>query len=111
MTKAVSNIDKALVQTAVNDGVAAYIADRRIAIDEFVDKHYSFKGAWQLNKNAMGWDIAKAPANLVWMPVHFLSTLGKLSVNKMGWPRASTLLSGVPAGFRTKVESEVEWLV
>jgi hypothetical protein len=111
MGKTVTNIDKALVQTAVNDGVAAYIADRRVAIDEFVDNHYSFKGAWQLNKNAMGWDIAKAPANLLWMPVHFLSTLGKLSANKMGWTRASTLLSGVPAGFRTKVESEVEWLV
>jgi len=41
-----------LVQTAVKEAFAAYIADRRVAIDEFVDKNYSFKGAWQLNKNA-----------------------------------------------------------
>ncbi len=99
------------IRQAVVDGVSAYIENRRAAIPSFVDTHYSFKGAWKLNKKAIGWDIAKAPANVLWAPIYLLSLLGKKGTKKLGWNRSADLLDKVPAGFRTAVENEVEWIV
>lgn len=111
MTGKLVSVDEALVRKAVREGVEAYIANRRNSIDDFVDNHYSFKGAYQLNKKALGWDILKAPANIAWAPIHLLSILGNKGAKKTGWTGGSDLFSKVPSGFRTDVESEVEWLV
>ncbi|MEM0910218.1 MAG: DUF6635 family protein [Pseudomonadota bacterium] len=111
MLNQTKDVLESTIQAAVLEGVSAYIENRREAIPAFVDKHYSFKGAWELNRNAVGWDMAKAPANVLWAPVYLVSLLGKKGTEKLGWEKSASLLNKVPAGFRTDVENEVEWIV
>lgn len=106
-----SAIDKTSVEESVIAGLRQYIQNRRMVIDEFIDQNYSFSGAWQLNRKAFGWDIAKAPLNVAWAPIYLLNQLGRVSSKKLGWHKTSDFFASVPPGMRTRVESEVEWLV
>lgn len=97
---------------AVRLGTTAYIESRRQRITPFIDRHFSFSGAWRLNKKAIGWDMLRAPANMLWMPVYFVGhvVVGN-ATQRLGWKGAAEQLARWPAGLRTDVEREVEWLL
>lgn len=100
-----------LVTQAVDAGVRQYIESRRAGVNDFVDKHYSIKGAWQLNRKAFGYDMLRAPANLAWTPLNFvLKGVGK-GAGKLGFEKVSDTLAELPAGLRTDIEREVEWRI
>jgi hypothetical protein len=48
-----------------HDAVRKYIATRRERIDPFVDRHFTLVGSVALHRRAIGWDLLRAPANLL----------------------------------------------
>ena len=103
--------NRAIVDQAVSEGIKAYADSRRRKITPFIEDHFSFKGAWELNKCAFGKDLLRAPANLAWAPVYFAAKLGGIAAEKAGMKAVSEKLKKVEPGFRTDVEKEVEWLM
>lgn len=103
--------DRNIVEQAVKAGIKSYADSRRRKITSFVETNFSFKGAWNLNKVAFGWDMLRAPANLAWMPIYFTAKIGGSATEKMGLRSLSGRLRTVPPGFRTDVERRVEWLL
>ena len=100
---------KILIQQAVDTGIAKYIASRREKVDVFVENNFSVKEAWQLNKAAFGYDLLKAPANVIWSPFYFILSLSSKGMSKVS--KGKVQLNNLPAGFSTAVEKEVQWRV
>jgi hypothetical protein len=93
------------------EAISAYIEKRHKKVKPFVKKHFSFKGAWHINKKAFGKDMLKTPANVVWS-IPYLGVMGVgFLANQLGRKRLSNKIKRVPPGFTTDVQREVEWLV
>lgn len=101
----------ALIEKAVQSGIQHYISDLRAEVDTFVDQTFSMSEAWEINKKAIGLDMIKAPANVLWTPLYFvLSSVGS-GLKKMNFDAAGNKLKALPSGFSTDVEKEVEWRI
>ncbi len=103
--------NRSLVEQAVKTGIESYANSRRKLISPFIEKNFSFKGAWQLNKHAFGKDLWRAPANLVYAPFVFLAKVCGIVSDKVGFKDTANYLQSLPSGFRTDVEQEIEWLL
>ncbi|MDP2903377.1 MAG: hypothetical protein Q8N96_09770, partial [Methylovulum sp.] len=99
------------IDEAVRLGTLAYIDSRRQLITPFIETHFSFKGAWQINKRAIGWDMLRAPANMLWAPVYFLGHSVGSASRQLGIRTVAEKLDYLKPGLRTDVEREVEWLL
>jgi Family of unknown function (DUF6635) len=53
------------VQLTVSEAVQFYFESRRLRVDAFVDHHFSLAGSLALHRKALGWDVLKAPANIL----------------------------------------------
>lgn len=100
---------EALVKQAVQLGTKRYINELRENVDPFVEHTYSLSEAWKINKKALGKDLLKAPANVLWTPFHFALTGIGSGIKKINFNEAGERLTALPAGFATDVEKEVEW--
>ena len=104
-------LDQELARTVVEEGIRRYFADRRERVTAFVDRHFSLPGTLALHRAALGWDIARAPLNLVLAGPQFgLQTAGRMT--KLA--RATRLASWLERRdilLRTRVAREIEWLV
>ncbi len=104
-------LDTTMAREIVADGIRRYIASRRKKIDGFVDKHFSAKGAWALNKQGFGADIVKAPFNTL-MVAPTLALEGAAYVaRKARRPDISRRLQSQVLFFKTDVARELEWLM
>src|SRR5215469_3525169 len=54
-----------MLRQAVADGVGRYFATRRARVRPFVDRHFSLLGSAAIHRAALGWDILRAPANIL----------------------------------------------
>ncbi len=110
------NIEKPLIsladaQSIVDQSVRQYFSERREHIPKFTEKHFSWKGAWSLNKKAFGHDVYRAPVNIVAM----LPTMG-LRAAAHGFDRAgrnatAAKLRNTRLHMKTDVAEELEWLI
>ncbi len=95
----------------IKETISTYIEKRHKMVEPFVEKHFSFKGAWYINKKAFGKDMLKTPANVVWsIPYLGVKGFGFLT-SKLGAKKLSEKIKRVSPGFTTDVQREVEWLV
>jgi hypothetical protein len=83
-------IDRGLAEAVVTAGIRRYFAVRRALVDEFVDRHFSLRGALAIHRAALGWDLLRAPANLALGLPHALlrlaaSAAGRLGAARLGW--------------------------
>lgn len=102
---------QSLIEQAVEQGTLQYIEQRRQKIPEFIERNYSFKGAFEINRKAFGKDMLKTPANILWTPPYFLlSGVGKLS-KKVTKGKVGDALTRLPSGFQTDVEREITWRI
>lgn len=105
-------ISKAEIAQAIRQGTERYFADCRARVPVFIDRHFRYPGAIATNRMALGWDMLRAPINLLWAPVYALACLLKFLVRQ----RASLkwlyrLADGVPAGFTTQVQQHISNLI
>jgi hypothetical protein len=106
-----SENERQLISRAVVQGARDYFAARRQRVVPFVEKHYSMKGALQINRKAFGQDLLRAPANLLWAMPYLGIHVSSFILRKAKLQQLSDSLAKVPPGFRTRVQQEIEWLI
>ena len=100
-----------LIAPAVGDGIRRYIAARRQRVPEFVDRHFSLRGSLAIHRQAFGFDLLRAPANLLLMGPHAGMKLAGLLAHKLGRHRTARRLEARSLLLRTDVSRRIEWLV
>lgn len=102
---------EAVIKRAVTNGASRYIHGCERRIDEFVQSHYSFRGALNIHSHAFGWDIVRVPINIVWSVINiFLGIVGFVA----GLVRLHGLrrwIGRIPPGLETDMDLQISWLV
>ena len=73
----------------------------------FCRRHFSWKGAWRLNRAALGWDLLRAPCNVFFAPIWLLLQLLSTLLSLCGAKRLAQLLRATPPGLRTQVHQRI----
>lgn len=95
----------------VDESVVRYFDSRREKTSEFVDRHFSWSGAWSLNKRAFGRDIYRAPLNVALIAPSMGVRLAASGFEKLGKDSVAAKLRAKQFYFKTDVAEELEWLV
>lgn len=106
------SISEAEIKQAIHSGIKSYFADCRARVPAFIDRHFHYPGAIATNQMALGWDMLRAPINLLWAPVYALACLVKVLTRnraKVRW--LHRLADNVPAGFTTRVQEHISILI
>jgi len=99
------------IEEAVTRGIATYVASRTAKIPEFVEQHFSFRGALALQRRSVLHDIYKVPVNAVWaLPAFAAHGMGYLC-EKLGAVQVGARLSKVPSGMTTRYQEEINWVI
>ena len=106
-----SEAEHQVISRAVIQGARDYFAARRQRVVPFVEKHYSIKGALQINRKAVGQDLLRAPANLLWATPYLGIHVSAYLLRRAKMQKLSASLAKIPPGFRTRVQQQIEWLV
>lgn len=105
-------LSEVAIERAIQTGVARYFADCRARVPAFIDRHFHYPGAIATNRMALGWDMLRAPFNLLWAPVYALACLVKILTRKRhGLQWLHRLADRIPAGFTTRVQAHISQLI
>ena len=105
-------ISEAEIELAIGSGIERYFADCRSRVPAFIDRHFHYPGAVATNRMALGWDMLRAPINLLWAPVYALACLVKIPTRKRAGLRwLHGMADRVPAGFTTRVQQHISSLI
>ncbi|MCP8899813.1 DUF6635 family protein [Gilvimarinus xylanilyticus] len=96
--------DEALYK-AIEAGISAYFDGCRGRVPGFVRKHFALPGAWHTNRRALGWDLVRAPLNLLWAPVYILSQILAWLCGRLKLGPLARLLRRFPSGMQTQVQT------
>ncbi|KMQ75954.1 DUF6635 family protein [Marinobacter subterrani] len=103
---------EAEVEQALRSAVERYFDDCRARIPAFIDRHFHYPGAIATNRKALGWDMLRAPINLLWAPVYALACVLKMLLPKSsGLSWFHRLVNRVPAGLTTRVQQHISHLI
>lgn len=100
-----------IIKLAVDRGIATYVASRKAKIPEFLERHFSFRGALALQRKTLGRDIFRIPINMLWSLPVFLAQVAASVSERLGARRVSRLFERLPPGLKTASQREVNWLV
>ena len=90
---------------------SAWIAARRVRVDGFVARHFTWPGTLRLHRSALGWDILRAPLNAALSPALVLTRIGGFLSRRAGWTRTARWLDGRRILLRTAVARRLEALI
>lgn len=111
-TSSGQNIPEIEIEQAIRTGIQRYFDDCRARVPAFIDRHFHYPGAIATNRHALGWDMLRAPINLLWAPVYALACLVKFLLPKRtGLMWLHGLMNHVPAGFTTRVQQHISHLI
>lgn len=112
VTSSEQNASEAEIEQAIRLGIERYFNDCRARIPAFIDRHFHYPGAIATNRMALGWDMLRAPVNLLWAPFYALACLVKiLAPKRIGLMWLHSLAVHVPAGFTTRVQRHISSLI
>jgi hypothetical protein len=83
------------------------IDERDRLVRGFVRRTYGLRGTLALHRHALGWDLVRAPLNVVLAPVFMLVRLFALLAGKLGWRKVSGWLMGRRILLETDVSQAV----
>ncbi len=104
-------LDEAVARAIVADAVERYLNETRARIIPFVDGHFSLRGALALHRRAIGWDLLRAPVNVMLAVPQVLLLLGAGLARWARWKRAADWLGSRQILLATDVAREIDWLV
>ena len=107
----VGSLDEAVAREIVADAIERYLIETRARIVPFVDTHFSFRGALALHRRAIGWDLLRAPVNVMLALPQVLLLLGAGLARWAGWQRAADWLGKRQILLATDVAREIDWIV
>lgn len=87
------------------------IADRDRLAEALIRRHFSVGGSLRLHCHALGWDLLRAPANVVIAPAFLVSRMIALAASAAGRRGLATWLMDKPVLLHTRVAERVETLV
>ncbi|MFT7559224.1 MAG: hypothetical protein ACI93R_001129 [Flavobacteriales bacterium] len=91
----------------LESGVEGYFLACNQRVDQFVNAHYRYPGAWQNNRKAFGWDLLRMPLNLLWAPIYVCAQLLAMMFARIQYVRISKFFRQLPAGYQTKVQKHL----
>lgn len=98
-----------LARQVVDDAIRRYFRKRRSRIPAFVERNYSFAGALDTHRNAIGHDLWKAPLNAALVgPAVALKGIA-WGLDKAGRAETGEWLRSREIFMRTDVAREIEW--
>jgi hypothetical protein len=100
-----------LARSAVEAAVHRYCTDRRARIPEFVDRHFSLRGAVAVHRAALGWDILRTPFNLTMAAPAAGLHLAAIGARRLGSQRVARVLASKRLLLPTAVARRMEWLI
>jgi hypothetical protein len=100
-----------LIAQVVEDGIRRYIRARRQRVPTFVNRHFSLCGSLAVHRLAFGFDLLRAPANLLLMGPHAGMKAAGLLADKLGGHRIARRIEARSLLLRTDVSRRIEWLV
>lgn len=89
----------------------AYFADRRTRIDRFVDHHFTWPGTLHLHSAAFGWDVLRAPINVLLSPILVLTRIAGFLCRRIRLPAIANWLAARRILLPTAVSRRVEVLI
>lgn len=89
---------------AIRLGARDYFVACRQRVEPFTRRHFRYPGAWHTNRIALGWDLLRAPLNLLWAPFYLLSQVLAWLLERAGLTSAASLVKQTPSGLTTDVQ-------
>ncbi|MEH6648097.1 DUF6635 family protein [Sulfitobacter sp.] len=89
----------------------AYFADQRAKVDRFVEHHFTWPGTLHLHSAAFGWDVLRAPINVMLSPVLVLTRIAAIVCRRIRLPATANWLGARRILLPTAVSHRVEFLV
>jgi len=102
--------EKQIISDAVAKGATSFFEACRQRVPAFVNQHYTLNGALRIHRKAIGGDLVRAPANLLWGAPYLITHASRTLLRKAGARGLSRRLEHIPPGFKTNVQKEIEWL-
>lgn len=93
----------------LDQAIARYSDHCRARVPDFVSQTYGWKGAARLHRKALGWDLVRAPANIVLSGATGMARIGGLAARSMGAKRVGERLGKFQLLLETDVGREVVW--
>ncbi len=88
-----------------------YFDGRRGKIVGFVARHFTWPGTLRLHGAALGWDILRAPLNVILSPILVLTRIAAFFCRSAGWRSCADWLARRRILLRTSVARRVEVLI
>jgi hypothetical protein len=104
-------IDDRFARAVVTEAMRGYFRERRARIVPFVDRHFRLSGAVVLHRKAFGWDLLRAPANLLLAAPNAGAKLAAAGLDAAGARRPASRLRSLRLLLETDVGREIQWLV
>ena len=101
-------LDSALAHTIVEDAIRTYFRKRRSRVPAFVERTFSFSGALQTHRHALGHDLWRAPLNAALAGPQLGLNAAAFLLNKAGRKESAEKLRARELFFRTSVAREIE---
>ncbi len=101
----------ALVLAALDECLEKYIAERRLRVDGFIERHFSIKETIEIQKKSFTVDLLLNPLNALWS-IPYLSIKKTIeTLDKIGLPQLTPAIDKIPAGIKTGYQKEIERLI
>jgi hypothetical protein len=100
-----------IIRKAVTNGAIRYVRGCEARIDDFVRRHYSFRGALRLHSHAIGLDIIRVPINIIWSLVNIILALVGFFAGLSHLWRIQRWIRKIPPGIETDMDRQISWLV
>ncbi|WP_322892336.1 MULTISPECIES: DUF6635 family protein [unclassified Yoonia] len=89
----------------------AYFTGLRHQVDGFVGRYFTWPGTFWLHASACGWDILRAPLNVMLAPIFLLTRLMAYIFRRLGFRRIGQWFARRRTLLRTAVARRVEALI
>jgi len=102
---------KAVIRNAVENGARRYTQRCQSQVDDFVRRHYSFRGSLKIHAHAVGWDVVRVPINIIWSLVNIVLALVGVLAGLARLKRLKAWIKKIPPGLETDMDRQISWLV
>ncbi len=109
MSDVIHTIDECESRSILNAAIDRYIAARHDRVDAFVDANFKLASSIRLHRHAVGYDLVRAPANLLMMVPYLAAQVTAAGANKVNAQKTARWLRSRKFFLSTDVARELEW--
>lgn len=104
--------DEAVARDVIEQAAERYIAGCRARLKPFIDRHFSLQGSLKLHRHAVGWDLLKAPYNIVVAVPQLIARALAAGGKRIRLTRpAAERLARLNLFLTTRTGREIGWLI